>query len=397
MDRDHDHADGRGSGEDHVRSDNVPRRFGRELVDRDDGRRRRRPLPSRWWFWVLVGLLIQFVPWPPTWADAVFLRGTLPLWSNVAAPLTQASGRSLSALLLLALLAVTLIGLLAGRPARGAALRGLGGVLAVLALTFPFVFGLGYHTTPLEDRLGSGAPNVASESERQQVRSLVLATLQAAAAEVGADGETAPLLSGSEGIDLAVEPPTPAAAAALCVERYLPAVLGGREPRVPQRVKAVPEGILLRMGFSGVVSPWLLEPHVDPALPGPSTMAVALHELAHTAGFAREAEAEAVGLLAGLRCEEPRVRYAAALKAATWLLDDLSSADRDAYLEQWPAVAVEDLRAASAIAKNYRSPAVADAASRVYDTYLTSQGGGGMSDYSRGIDLVVLALTTAEQ
>src|SRR5690606_28706821 len=81
-------------------------------------------------------------------------------------------------------------------------------------------------------------------------------------------------------------------------------------------VKTVPPGALLTVGFSGVVSPWLLEPHVDPAFPPAALTVVALHELAHTAGFAREAEAEAVALLAGLGCDDPAAAYAAAVRAA---------------------------------------------------------------------------------
>ncbi len=364
---------------------------------------RRRPLIARWWVWVLVGLAVQFVPWPAAWADAVFLRGTLPLWSAVTAPLVGSSGRSLSALLLLAVVAVALLSLLAGRDARRAAWRGLGGLVAVLALTFPFVFGLGYHTTPLATRLAaqgdSPAATAPTAADRERAREQVLGLLQAAAPEAEAEPNDAagPLAGVEEPTDLRVEPPTPAAAAAHCVASYLPNVVSGPQARLSQRVKAVPEGWLLTFGFSGVISPWLLEPHIDPALPGPDAMAVALHELAHTAGFAREDEAEAVGLLAGLACEERQVRYAAALKAASWFLDGLPSQEREDFLERWPAVAVQDVRNASAIARNYRSAVASDVASRIYDTYLASQGGEGMSAYSKAIDLVVLALANRSE
>lgn len=362
---------------------------------------RRTPLLARWWFWVLVALAIQFVPWPARWADAVYLRGTLPLWSAVTAPLNGASARSLSALLLLALVAGALLTMLAGRSARRAAWRALGGVVALLALAFPFAFGLGYHTSSLQSRLDTGAAgrHEVSAADREAARELVLALLQEAAREPeeGSGEMDQDLSEPEQPTSLRVQPATPSAAAARCVADYLPNVLPGPHARLSQRVKAVPQGWLLSLGFSGVVSPWLLEPHVDPALPRPSAMAVALHELAHTAGFAREDEAEAVALLAGLACEERTVRYAAALKAATWFLNGLPADERDAFLERWPAVAVEDVTTASAIARHYRSAAAAEIASRVYGTYLSSQGGEGMSDYSRAIDLVVLALTADSQ
>src|SRR5690606_23036149 len=207
---------------------------------------------------------------------------------------------------------------------------------ALLALSFPFTFGLGYHTTPLEVRLTSRAPGgarlvepAAAAAARERARLLVLVTLQAAQPPGGSD--------------LAFDsPPAPAAGAAACLGAYLTA-LRERPPQfqrpavtIPTRVKAVPRGWLLRFGFAGVISPWLLEPHVDLALPPSDALAVALHELAHTAGFAREAEAEAVALLAGLRCDDRRVRYAAALRAASSLAYELPTAERESYLARWP-------------------------------------------------------------
>lgn len=386
-------------------------RGGSEPLERHpvDHRRRRRPLFGRWWFLVLAAAVIQFVPWPAALADAVYLRGTLPLWTSLTAPLNDLSGRSLSALLLLSLIVVSGVALLADARTRRAALRGLGGVVAVLALSFPFVFGLGYHTTRLEERLvavnraetevvggavaevadeaGAQAPQTASEAGRQRARRVVLAALQGAQPPTDSSD---PVIEPST--DMALEPSSPAAAAAACLEEYLPNVVRGPLASVPQRVKAMPAGWLLTIGFSGVVSPWLLEPHIDPALPGPAALAVAMHELAHTAGFAREAEAEAVALLAGLACDDRRVRYAAALRAATSFANELSSDTRDDYVASWPAVAVADAESASAIARNHRSRLASDVATRVYDTYLSSQGTGGMSDYARATDLLVLGL-----
>ena len=357
-------------------------------------------LIHRWWFWigvaVLAALVIQFAPWPPAWADAVFLGTTLPAWSALSSRLTDLSGRSLSALLLLGLVVAVALALLAGGRARAAGLRILGGFVALLALSFPFVFGLGYRTTPLEARLapdahapapiagnglvrnGLAGNGLDGTGARRQARQTVLAALResvppAAASARGASAE----------------------AAAACLASYLPNVLEEPLATLPSRVKAVPEGALLRLGFAGVVSPWLLEPHIDPALPPPSALAVALHELAHSAGFAREAEAEAVGLLAGLACENEEVRYAAALRAASTFADELPAAQRQAYLGSWPARARTDVALAAAVAADYRWRFAAKVASDVYDSYLSSQGMEGISDYARATDLLVLALTTS--
>src|SRR5690606_15820871 len=133
-----------------------------------------------------------FAPWPPGWADAVYLGVTLPFWSALSAPLVGSLAGSISALLLIGLLLVVCFGLLAGAKPRRAVARGLAVVVALLALSFPFTFGLGYHTTPLEVRLASVAPGVARPDQpaagaRARARLLVLATLQEAQPPGGSD------------------------------------------------------------------------------------------------------------------------------------------------------------------------------------------------------------------
>ena len=103
---------------------------------------------------------------------------------------------------------------------------------------------------------------------------------------------------------------------------------------------------MLRFGFAGVAAPWLLEPHVDAGLASASALAVSLHELAHSAGFASEATAEAVGMVAGLECADRRVRYAAALRLASNVAAALPSEARAQYVASWPRQALMDSRAA---------------------------------------------------
>jgi hypothetical protein len=182
-------------------------------------------------------------------------------------------------------------------------------------------------------------------------------------------------------------------AASACLAAYLPTVLDEPLPTVAGTVKSLPAGWMLRFGFAGVVNPWLLEPHVDAGLPTAAGLAVALHELAHTAGFAREAEAEAVGLLAGMSCGDERVRYAASLKAASSLSGLLTPLARESYLARWPAVATADEAAATEASQRYLSPRAADLAARAYDTYLGSQGAeGGMDDYGRAATIVAAVI-----
>lgn len=330
---------------------------------------------SRWWVWALLGVALLLVPWPAAVADAVYLGAVLPAWSVVTAALVSAVPLSLSAGLLLFGLAALVAALLWPGGAASAG-QALGWALAVLLLTFPLAFGLGYRTTPIAP-VGEAAAPAAYAAAREAVLTRLLVTAGPGRAALAAGAPDAAVLSG-------------------CVADVAARLRDAPSPTLPTRVKALPPGALLTFGFSGVVSPWLLEPHLDPGLPPATATAVALHELAHTAGFARESEAEAVALLAGLGCEDPAAAYAAALAAASRLARRLPAEERQAYVASWPEGAVEDLAAAAAAAASYRSGALAAAVERAYDAYLVSLGTeGGMADYDRSTDALVRLLDLA--
>ena len=331
-------------------------------------------LLARWWTWALLGAALQLVPWPPAVADAVYLRGVLPVWSRVTAPLVGSMPLSLTAGALLFGAALLAALLLWPGGARRAGLA-LGWSAAALLVTFPFAFGLGYRTTPIAP-VGEAAPPEAYAAAREAVLSRLLAT-----AEPG----RAALASGGPGHDVL----------AACVAAAASELRASAAPALPGLVKALPAGSLLAFGSSGVVSPWLLEPHLDVGSPPAAATMVALHELAHAAGFAREAEAEAVGMLAGLACDDPAAAYAAALRAAVRLAGRLPPEERGAYVASWPDGALDDLRAASEAAARHRLARLANVAERAYDAYLVTVGTpGGTEDYERSVDALVRLLAS---
>lgn len=380
--------------------------------------------PRRSWLWLLVpaflGLAAQFAMWPAAWADAVYLGVTLPLWSRVSSLLVTAVPGSLSAALALLVVVAFLIALISGRRSAGRAGRSVLWLVVIGIVTFPFVFGLGYHTTTLEERLGLNAPTLVGGPTDASTAGGSAADASAAdadAAGASAAGASAaaglvpldPLVEasiaaeavltvlteaarsvGAEQADTSAPAVSPATeAAAVCLSAYLPTVLEEPLPTVAGRIKSLPAGWMLRFGFAGVVNPWLLEPHVDAGLPNAAGLAVAMHELAHTAGFAREAEAEAVAILAGMACGDARVRYASSLRAAASFSGLLTPLARESYLARWPAVATADEAGAAAASQRYLSRGAADLAGRAYDTYLGSQGAvGGMDDYARAATIV---------
>lgn len=323
-----------------------------------------------------LGAVLALVPWPAAWVERAFSRGLFPVTSHVLAPIVGAVPFSLTGVLAAALVVALLVGWLVDR--RGARFRrrlicvGVPWLAAVLLLGFMLTWGLAYRRDPLATLLD------------------VPATPPTPAQTSAAQADLLAVLQGS------VASPTPSAAdvaaAARCVRREVVRLTGVRVA-VPARVKLLPAGTLLRAGFAGVTSPWLLEPHVDAGLPPVARLATATHELTHAAGFAREADTDALAVLAGIRCADPAVRYALALHALASLAAGMPPAAAARLVEALPPRARNDLRALDAAAARYRLPWLQRATDVVYGTYLRSRGGSGMADYGRAITLVVQALT----
>lgn len=338
---------------------------------------------------VLVGVAAQFAPWPPAWADAIYLRGTLPAWSTVTAAVVTSVVGSVSVAVALAVAIVVIVSLLAGRGPRRFALRLILWLVAISVAAFPFTFGLGYRTTALEERLGVTAATSSSELLPTPPLASVVSIASESALEVLTESAAALGAPPLDALTPAPDALTPSEAAAACLSDYIATFSDAPRATIPDRVKALPAGWLLRFDFAGVNNPWLLEPHVDAGLPAASALAVALHELAHTAGFAREAEAEAVALLAGMSCADVRVRYAASLRAASSFAGELSPDARESYLSRWPAVATADAAAAAAATARFRSRTASELMTGIYDVYLTSQGAEeGLDDYARALTIV---------
>jgi hypothetical protein len=137
-----------------------------------------------------------------------------------------------------------------------------------------------------------------------------------------------------------------------------------------------------------------------------AALSTGLHELAHAAGWAREAETDALAMLAGLACADPDVRFAAALHGLLLVRSELgrvAHADpawREALAARWatlPPAAGAAWAASRAATERYRSATVERAAGAVYDTYLRSQGvEAGLADYGRAGVLLVNALRACD-
>jgi len=356
-----------------------------------------RPARGRLWVpWTALGLVA--VAWgalralPSGWIDEAWLRGWLPPASRLSAAAIDAVPFSWSLLTGL-LLAIALGGLALSGVRRGRRHRLVWAAVALLALgpTFELAWGLGYRRSPLEARLGLPSSRPAPEA--------AWAALDRFLSLAGADApyDLERLAAGAPWWARAVE------AGSACVARVDAYVVGRSEPlRLPTRLRRLPAGALLTGGFAGVQAPWWREPHVDGGLPPAAALTTGLHELVHTAGWAGEAETDALAVLAGLACDDPDVRFATALHGLLLTRAELlrhlqadpgGRAELDRRWATLPPAATAAWAASSAALARHRSPTVERAVGATYDAYLRASGvEAGLADYGRAGELLLAAL-----
>ena len=141
-------------------------------------------------------------------------------------------------------------------------------------------------------------------------------------------------------------------------------------------------------GVSGMLAPFFLETLLNPDLTGPERPYVLAHEWAHLAGFAPEADAGFVGVLAALRADGP-AQYSAWLALVSESASQLPLAARHAVLKNLAAGPRADQ---AEIYARLRAlvPQVERVAWATYDRALKSQGvAEGIESYSRVVQLLL--------
>lgn len=343
---------------------------------------RRRRFWHRWGLVGLVSLLALWflVPWPAAWVEVGYSRTLYPAIARALIPITAALPISLAAALVIALPLVWLI--VSWRQLRRA--RGwwpkLGRLayatvwfVALAAVSFVIIWGGNYRRQPAEALLG-----LQAEPVTQADAEALLAYLAGVIREhADAEADSAAAL----------------AAASVALQEVTEQLTGVR-PTLPSTVKRLPAGTLIRLGSAyGVISPWTLEAHVDGALPEVAIVGVGIHELAHLAGFAGEADTDLVAALAGLQAAHPYARYATALRFWELLSRQLPANRRAELRAKLPERAREDLAAMAAPFAQFRPPPLLERAQRLgYDAYLRAQGvEAGIADYDRASTLLIWA------
>ena len=165
--------------------------------------------------------------------------------------------------------------------------------------------------------------------------------------------------------------------------------LGRDRPTTPGRPKRTLLAPFFRAsGVDGMHTPFLLETLLNPQLTPPERPAVLAHEWAHMAGYAPEADASFVGLLAALDADAPS-QYSAWLSLFEHSVGQLPRAEQGAFVARLDPGVQADRRAIDERLQA-RVEVVARASWETYDQYLKSQGvEEGVESYSRVVQLLL--------
>jgi hypothetical protein len=329
-----------------------------------------------------VGLgLAWFLPqagWIREWYSVRFypgLQSNLTSVSNrVAFPLFDVTvGIALGVLLLIVVSTV-----LRARRRRSIRPVGRGLIATALLLTgiylwFLVAWGLNYARPPLERTVAFDASRITPDALRTLAERAVSETNRTYGAAHAA---------GFPAIDAA---PSSLADAVRSVARELghpaPAVLAH-----PKQSMFAP--YFRASGVSGMLAPFFLETLLNPDLTGPERPYVLAHEWAHLSGFAPEADAGFVGILASLRADPPS-QYSAWLELVSETASQLHPSTRNLVLKELAAGPRADQAAINARLRAL-VPQVERVAWATYDRALKSQGVvEGVQSYSRVVQLLL--------
>lgn len=158
-----------------------------------------------------------------------------------------------------------------------------------------------------------------------------------------------------------------------------------------------PKGVMLShywsyTGITGLYFPFLVESNINIDVPEYQIPATALHEIAHTRGFAREDEAGFIAFLAGIADSNPEFAYSVIVDATVRCMDSLYRADRDAWqrvADLLDASVWRDFAASSVYWQQFAGP-VQETSNQINNAYLQANlQEDGVKSYGRMIDLVL--------
>lgn len=262
----------------------------------------------------------------------------------------------------------------------------LGSVVSVFSLLFSlfvFTLGTGYHTDPLDRRLGMQGGEISREELYDTALWLTEEVNKAAnGVTFGQSGFSVMPYDRGKMNELLLTAYDPVCDAYSFVQR------------MDSRIKPVMASKLMSYThITGVYSYFTGEANLNTAFPDYTLPFTAAHELAHQRGIARENEANFIAFLVTATSEDPYIRYSGYLNLWEYVMNALYPVDGAGYKEILGMLderIVGELKAYSAFFDTYRDAVIADVSSAVNDTYLKLHGNeAGVESYGLVVDLAI--------
>jgi hypothetical protein len=249
------------------------------------------------------------------------------------------------------------------------------GLVSAVYLIFFWGWGLNYHRSPIEIRMGLKAVPKPSKEEFSQFLSSTTQAVNRLWTEV-AEQQT----SQQNSVSMEHE--------ASSRVRAVVGQIDGTDWAAATRIKhSYPADLWFHAaGIDGVFNPIGHEPLLVSGIPSFRLPFVMTHELAHVHGIAGEGDANFVAFLAGIGSADPRFQYSAAFEM--WLHLDGSAAELDPGPRR-------DLQSYLDLIRSQEIPQLSRIQSAILDSHLKANGiQEGVQSYSK---FVALAIATRDR
>lgn len=251
-------------------------------------------------------------------------------------------------------------------------------ILMLFYVLFVLTLGVGYFTTPLEERLGLPDASVDGESLYETALWL-LSEIEAVAPDgVGKEGSSMPYTYAEMNTVLT------GGYLALSEKHTFLSRLGvGTKPILASHPMAY-------TGITGVYTFFTGEANVNTVYPDYATLFTAAHELAHQRGIAREDEANFTAFLACISAEDSYARYAGYLNLFQYVYNALFVEDRALFSAlALPDAVKKELWAYNAVYDKYANDGIGAFSEAINNAYLEAMGTEGVLSYGLVVNLAV--------
>lgn len=256
------------------------------------------------------------------------------------------------------------------------------GGIAVIFTLYVLTLGIGYHTTPMADRLSIRQVSTVERDELYRVGVILREEVNTLAEELQfRDGES------RMGYTVAELSRRLLVAYDAVSEQY----------SYPQDFIGYVKPVLFSCvmsdaGITGIYSFFTGEANVNVDYPDYSLPFTCAHEMAHQRGVSRENEANFLAFLVCINSDDPYIRYSGYLNMYEYVASALYRTDKDAYsllLSGLSEGALADVRAASAVTAAHRDSWFNKLNDFLNDTYLKVNGTEGTVSYGYVVKLVL--------